>query len=121
MGSWDDFYLAKTGDVKTDSDKTDVSDDSVKLAKVKAVKAKAAKKKATVSFKKVKNATGYQIQYATKKNFKNAETVSSKKNSKVIRGLKSKKVYYVRVRAYAKNGSEKAFGAYSSAVKVKVK
>lgn len=112
-GSWDDFYLAKT------SDSTDQLTE--KIAKVKSVKGKAGKKKMTVSFQKVKNAAGYRIQYATKKNFKNAKTVTVKKTSTVIRKLKSKKVYYVRVCAYTKNGKQKTYGKYSKTIKVKVK
>lgn len=94
---------------------------TVKPKKVSGVKAKAAKKKVTVSWKKAAKAAGYQIQYSTSKNFKGAKTVTASGTSKVIKGLKSKKTYYVRVCAYAKNGKKKVMGAYSSKVKVKVK
>lgn len=57
--------------------------------------------------------TGYQIQYATDKNFtKNVKTITVKGNktvSKKVTGLKSKTSYYVRIRTY-KNSS-----AYASA------
>lgn len=94
---------------------------TVKPGKVSGVKAKAAKKKITVSWKKSAKAEGYQIQYSTSKNFKNAKKVTVKGASKVIKGVKGKKTYYVRVRAYAANGKAKITGAYSSTVKVKVK
>lgn len=94
---------------------------TVKPKKVSGVKAKAAKKKVTVSWKKAAKAAGYQIQYSTSKNFKGAKTVTASGTSKVIKGLKSKKTYYIRVCAYAKNGKKKVTGAYSSKVKVKVK
>lgn len=94
---------------------------TVKPKKVSGVKAKAAKKKVTVSWKKAAKAAGYQIQYSTSKNFKGAKTVTASGTSKVIKGLKSKKTYYFRVCAYAKNGKKKVTGAYSSKVKVKVK
>lgn len=94
---------------------------TVKPKKVSGVKAKAAKKKVTVSWKKAAKAAGYQIQYSTSKNFKGAKTVTASGTSKVIKGLKSKKTYYFRVCAYAKNGKKKVNGAYSSKVKVKVK
>lgn len=56
-----------------------------------------------LKWKKQKQVSGYQIQYSTKKNFKNAKNVwveskSATKNG-IIR-LKAKKKYYVRVRTY---------------------
>lgn len=116
-GSWDDFYLTKTGEVQSTDNPTKVS----KPKKVTGVKVKAAKKKVTVSWTKIKKATGYQIQYATKNNFKNAKKVSVKSTSKVIKKLKSKKTYYVKVRAYTKSGKKTVYGSYSKVVKVKVK
>ena len=50
-----------------------------------------------------KLADGYQIQYSTNKNFKNAKTVTVKNLdtlAKTIKKLKSQKTYYVRVRTY---------------------
>ena len=46
--------------------------------------------------------TGYQIQYSTFKNFKNAKTVTVKNNvsAKKITKLSGKKKYFVRVRTY---------------------
>ncbi|QCT07226.1 Ig-like domain-containing protein [Ruminococcus bovis] len=46
--------------------------------------------------------TGYQIQYSTFKNFKNAKTVTVKNtvSAKKITKLKAKKKYFVRVRTY---------------------
>lgn len=62
------------------------------------------KKKITVTWKKqTTQTTGYQIQYSTSSNFKNAKTVTVSKNSttkKTITGLKNGKKYYVRVRTY---------------------
>ena len=62
------------------------------------------KKKITVTWKKqTAQTTGYQIQYSTSSNFKNAKTVTVSKNSttkKTITGLKNGKKYYVRVRTY---------------------
>ena len=65
----------------------------------------AAKKGFTVKYKKqATQTTGYQIQYATDKNFKkNKKTVTVKKNkttSVKVKKLKAKKKYYVRVRTY---------------------
>lgn len=92
--------------------------------KKQSVKAKAAKKKLTVTWTKDKNATGYQVQIATKKTFKGAKTYtvkSYKTNKKVISKLKSKKTYYVRVRAYKTSGKTKLYGAYSTVKSYKVK
>ncbi len=74
-----------------------------KPAKVKGLKLKSAKKRRLkVSFKKTK-CTGYVIQYSRKKNMKGAKEItlrSASKTSRTLKKLKSKKKYYVRVRAY---------------------
>ncbi|MCM1285047.1 MAG: fibronectin type III domain-containing protein [Acetobacter sp.] len=60
-------------------------------------------KKATVKWKKVSGATGYQIQYSTSSKFKSAKSVTvgnNKTTSKTIPKLKAKKKYYVRIRTY---------------------
>ena len=92
---------------------------AMKQAKITKLTVKSkAKKKVAVSWKKVKKAKGYQVQVSAKKNFKKVIfkkfTTKNKltiKNSKI----KSKKTYFVRVRAYAtyndKNG--KAIKVYS--------
>ena len=91
---------------------------------------KAGKKKATVKLNKLsKETSGCQIQYSTSKKFdknvKNSWTKSNKTNSKVLKSLKSKKVYYVRVRTYKNvkvNGKTvKFYSKWSSLKKVKVK
>ena len=69
------------------------------------------KKRITVKWKKPaakykKQMTGYQIQYSLYANFKSAKTVSGgkyAKTKKVIKGLKGKKKYYVRIRTYKGN------------------
>lgn len=92
--------------------------------KKQSVKAKAGKKKVTIQWKKDTKATGYKIQISTKKNFKGAKTYtvkSYKTYKKVVKKLKSKKKYYVRVRAYKTSGKTTLYGAYSSRQKVTVK
>ena len=87
-------------------------------------KVKAGKKKLTIRWKKDKAVSGYQIKLATKKNFKGAKTYtvkSYKTYKKVIKKLKSKKKYYVKVRAYKTVGKSKVYGAYSSVKSCKVK
>lgn len=92
--------------------------------KKQTAKVKAGKKKLTVTWKKDKNVSGYQIKIATKKNFKGAKTYtvkSYKTYKKVIKKLKAKKKYFVKVRAYKKVGKSKVYGAYSAVRSCKVK
>lgn len=87
-------------------------------------KVKGYKKALEVSYAKVSGASGYQIQVATDKKFKkNKKTVTAKKSkTKVkINKLKSKKKYYVRVRAYKSVSGKKVYGAWSKVKTVKTK
>lgn len=89
-------------------------------------KVKAAKKKATVKWKKqTKDTKGYQVQYSMDKNFKSGvktKTVSgSKKTSVTLKGMKSKKTYYVRIRTYQNASGGKCYSSWSGAKKVKIK
>ncbi|MGN0276039.1 MAG: discoidin domain-containing protein [Hominisplanchenecus sp.] len=92
---------------------------SVTLKKVKST----GKKKLQVIWKKAEGADGYQIQYSTNAKFKNGKTkkISQSKASVKLTGLKSGKKYYVRIRAYYKNGSSVSFGKYSKTKSIKVK
>ena len=94
-----------------------------KPGKVKLSKAKAGKKKVTLKWKKIKGATGYQVQMSTKKKkgFKNIKKETTKLKF-VKKKLKSKKTYYFRVRAYVKGASgKKVYGKWSKVKKAKVK
>ncbi|MBQ9517822.1 MAG: hypothetical protein IJI47_02620 [Eubacterium sp.] len=69
---------------------------------------------------------GYQIQYSTNKQFKKGNKtviVKGKKSSaKTIAKLKSKKIYYVRIRGFINQGNgEKAYTNWSKAKNIKVK
>ena len=85
----------------------------------------AKKKKMTIKWKKqTKLTTGYQIQYSTSKNFRGAKTQTITKNKKtkcIIKKLKSKKKYYVRIRTYKKVKGKKYYSKWSKAKTVKVK
>lgn len=99
-----------------------VKPSKMSLSSVKSKK----KKQLAVSWKKLstkQNITGYQVSYSTKKNFKSAKTVKVKKASKActLKKLKSKKKYYVRIRAYKKVGKSYLYGAWSKAKSTKVK
>ena len=66
---------------------------------------KAAKKSFDVKWsKQTTQVTGYQVQYSTDKNFvkdvKNKKITKNSVVSKTVKSLKSKKVYYVRIRTY---------------------
>jgi len=83
------------------------------------------KKKITVKWKKqTKQTKGYQIQYSTSKKFKGAKIKTIKKNKTtkvVLKKLKAKKTYYVRIRTYKTVGKTKYYSAWSKAKRVKVK
>lgn len=86
---------------------------------------KPGKKKATLKWKKVTGAKGYEIQYSTKSNFKKKYTTSklTTKTSIVVKQLKKKKKYYFRVRAYKTNIAKKKIYSlkWSKTKKVKIK
>ena len=85
-------------------------------------------KKNTIVVKTKKQAQikGYQVQYSTSKKFKKKTTkavkVATKKGlNKTVKGLKSGKKYYVRVRAYKMNGKKTVYSAWTAKESVKVK
>ena len=86
---------------------------------------KAGKRTVKVTWKRNKNASGYQVYIARNKKFtkgKKRATISrNRTTSKTFKKLKRKKVYYVKVRAYKKVGVTKLYGNYSKIKRVKVK
>ena len=95
-----------------------------KPAKVTGVTVKSKKaKSAVVTFKSVKNAVRYEVSYSTDKKFKKGvKKLSTKKTSVTISKLKSKKKYYVRVRAVKYDIDDSMlYGSYSKISSVKVK
>ena len=93
--------------------------------KTKLVSIKAGSKSFTVKWqKKTTEVSGYEIQYALKKNFKDAKSLtvkSSKTTSKTVKKLKAKKKYYVRVRTFKTVKSKKYYSDWSTTKTVKVK
>ena len=80
------------------------------------------KKRISLKWQKVSNVRGYEIQYALDRKFKKSQkTRNTSKVSFVIKKLKKKKVYYVRVRAYVVNMDRKIYGSWSKVRKIKVK
>lgn len=90
---------------------------------------KAVGKRFNVSWKaQKKQVTGYQIQYATNKNFKNAKSIwvkNYKTTKKEISKPQKKTKYYFRIRTYKNvkvNGkTQKFYSAWSSTKKVSIK
>lgn len=76
----------------------------------------------SVKVNKVKKAEGYQIQYSTKSNMKGSTTIKSTSRSYTLTGMKPKKTYYVRVRAFCKDstGAYK-YGKWSTVSSAKIK
>ena len=92
-----------------------------KKAVIKNVKA-SGKKKVKISVKKIpEKVNGYEIVLSTKKNFKNAKKVITKKHVVTMKKLKAGKKYFVRVRAFKKVGNKMIYGKYSTVKKVIVK
>lgn len=90
---------------------------TVPKAILKKIKRAKNKKSLTISVKNAKGVSGYEYAYATKKNFKGARIVRSKKTSVTLKKLNAKKKYYVRVRCYKKSGKKHDYGSYSSVKK----
>ena len=92
--------------------------------KAKIKKVNAGKGKLQVSWKAAEGADGYVIEYAQKANFKGKKQVVVKNGSKTsqkISKLKKKKTYYVRIKAYRENGTEKVYTRFSAKKKVRTK
>ena len=82
------------------------------------------KKQLKVTWKKVSNVTGYEISIARNKKFtKGVKTVNvaAAKSKYTFKKLKSKKTYYVRMRAYVLEDNKYYYGEYSTCKKIKVK
>ena len=85
---------------------------------------KGGKKMITVKWKKNKQVTGYEIQYAASKSFKSAKSKKVKGAatvSKTVKGLKAKKRYYVRVRTYKTASGQTYTSGWSKVKTVKTK
>lgn len=70
--------------------------------------------------KQATQTTGYQIQYSTRKDFKNAATVTvanPKTTSYTIKGRAAKTRYYVRIRTYKKVSGKTFYSSWNSGTK----
>ncbi|MGN0633102.1 MAG: right-handed parallel beta-helix repeat-containing protein [Oscillospiraceae bacterium] len=79
--------------------------------------------KMRLEWKKTAGCSGYEIEYSTSSKFTSAKKlfVSSDSTAKTIKGLKSGKKYYVRIRAYKNYQGKKLYGAWSDVKSVKIK
>lgn len=89
--------------------------------KTPSVTLKAGKKSFTAKTKKLSGINGYQIRYSVKKNMKKSKTVTTKKTSKTVKKLISKKKYYVQVRAYKTVNGKKVFSSWSKVKNITTK
>lgn len=89
------------------------------------LKATSKSKKVNLSWKKVDQASGYEVYRATSKDGKytKIKTITNAKTLKYVdsKKLKTGKKYYYKVRAYKRAGGKKYYTAYSSIKSVKVK
>ena len=92
---------------------------TVKQAVIKKVKNQKGKK-AKVTLKKISDAAGYQVAYATNKKFKKAKKKETKKTSITLKKLKKKK-YFIKARAYKMADGKKVYGKWSKVKKIKIK
>ena len=77
-----------------------------------------------VRWKKKQRIGGYEIQYGTQKTFKQAKTKKIPGKGKtgiILKKLKRKRTYYVRMRSWKKVRGRYIYGGWSKACKIKVK
>ncbi len=110
-------------DIKPVAEKPDASVE-VAVKKTTLKSAKSPKKgQIKIAWSKVSKASGYEIKYGVNKKFRNAKTkrMGSSKTSYTVKRLKSKKTYYVRLRAYKLVDGKRVYGPYSKSRKVRAK
>ena len=80
-------------------------------------------KQATVTWKKAKSISGYQISYSQNSSMKKAKTLTVKGSATraTLKKLVSKKKYYVRIRTYKVVSGKKYYSKWSSKKSVKIK
>lgn len=78
-------------------------------------------RKISLTIKKISGVKGYQIRYCGNKKFQGYMQKKSAKNKVTLKGLKKKKTYYVKVRAYKVYKGKTIFGTWSKVKHVKIK
>ena len=87
-------------------------------------KLKAGSKKIMVKWKKQSSISGYQVQISKNKKFKSGtiqRMLSASKAKVTVKGLKSNKKYFVRIRTYKTAGGKTYYSGWSKTKKVKTK
>ena len=87
-------------------------------------KVSTAKRKVKVNIKKDVKATGYQIVAAKNSRFSKGKKVLTKKGTRQVTYTitkNSRKIYYVKARAYKTIGNKKYFGPWSKVKKIRIK
>lgn len=86
----------------------------VTVDKVSNVKLTAAKKAVKTSYQRISGAAGYEIRYSTTKSMTKYKTKTVKGTVLTLNNLTSRKIYYVKVRAYKTDSlGKKVYGAWS--------
>lgn len=88
---------------------------------IKRLKNKKKKKVTLILSKKISGAKGYQVAFATKSTMKGQKKKFFKGTSVTIKGLKKKKTYYFRVRAYKIVKGVKVYGKWGNIKRIKVR
>ena len=125
------WYTKKSGGTKITKDsKVSLTKNQTLYArwsKVSASKGKvstvtnSSSKQAKVTIKKISSVKGYQIEYATNKDFKSSRKTTSTGTTVTLKLLSKGKTYYVRVRGYKLDSKgAKIYGSWSTAKTVKI-
>lgn len=94
----------------------------VNISKVKIKSLKKLKNGKSVKVKVSGKYDGYEFVYGTDKKLKKGKVLKSKKSSVIITLVNSKKINYIKVRAYSKDSTgDNVFGKYSKLKKIAVK
>ena len=122
-GGYKDFFGEASNTVKATIPAPETAK-KVTVKKPALKKVKAGKRSFKALWKKVKNASGYQIQYSLKKNMKKSKKITvkgKKKTKRTVKKLKKNKKYYVRVRAYKVVNGKKVYSKWSKKKAVRIK
>ena len=99
-----------------------VENAGITVAATKITKTKKAKGAVTVTWKKVKGATGYEVYYSTSKNGEyNKLTAKSTAKKLKVSGLNRKTTYYFKVRVVKKVNNTNYYSAFSAVKSKKTK
>lgn len=96
--------------------------ENLSVPKIKRIKNKKRRQVKITLSERSEEISGYELQYAAKKNFKNATVVMGKgtKQTFTIRGLKKKKKYFIRIRSYQSRGTVIYYSKWSGSRKIRV-